>query len=240
MSASIAELSERIERLEQSLSRSRIAMGAVVAGSVLALCGAALVGQVRADGTDGVLRARGLVIEDEAGRPRILIGAPAPRTAARNRTDDLVGLVYLDENGADRLTLGAYPDPMTSEGTAPRRVGGAGLLIHDREGIERGGYGVLDDDTALLTLDWPRTGEGAVISAGEQFAGVGVFHRSEPGVYREAVTMGAIREGEQGFIKMTDAAGVQRLRVELEGTGTPELQVYDEQGSPGRAPAVLE
>ena len=31
--------------------------------------------------TDGVLRARGLVIEDDAGRERILIGAPIPEAA---------------------------------------------------------------------------------------------------------------------------------------------------------------
>lgn len=38
--------------------------------------------------TDGVLRARGLVIEDDAGRERILIGAPIPEAANRVRTDE--------------------------------------------------------------------------------------------------------------------------------------------------------
>ena len=38
-------------------------------------------------GKDGVLRARGLVIEDDAGRERILIGAPIPEAANRVRTD---------------------------------------------------------------------------------------------------------------------------------------------------------
>ena len=37
---------------------------------------------------DGVLRARGLIIEDEAGRERILIGAPVPEAANRVRTDE--------------------------------------------------------------------------------------------------------------------------------------------------------
>ena len=38
--------------------------------------------------TDGVLRARGLIIEDEVGRERILIGAPVPEAANRVRTDE--------------------------------------------------------------------------------------------------------------------------------------------------------
>ena len=38
-------------------------------------------------GTDGVLRARGLIIEDQAGRERILLGAPIPEAANRVRTD---------------------------------------------------------------------------------------------------------------------------------------------------------
>lgn len=40
-----------------------------------------------ATATDGVLRVRGLIIEDGAGRERILIGAPIPEAANRVRTD---------------------------------------------------------------------------------------------------------------------------------------------------------
>ncbi len=36
---------------------------------------------------DGVLRARGLIIEDDAGRERILIGAPIPEAGNRVRAD---------------------------------------------------------------------------------------------------------------------------------------------------------
>ena len=43
-------------------------------------------------GTDGVLRARGLVIEDEAGRERILLGAPVPEAA--NRDEPFLGLTF--------------------------------------------------------------------------------------------------------------------------------------------------
>ena len=37
---------------------------------------------------DGVLRVRGLIVEDAAGRERILIGAPVPEAANRVRTDE--------------------------------------------------------------------------------------------------------------------------------------------------------
>ena len=38
--------------------------------------------------TEDVIRARGLIIEDAAGRERILIGAPVPEAANRVRTDE--------------------------------------------------------------------------------------------------------------------------------------------------------
>ncbi|HEX9931722.1 MAG TPA: hypothetical protein VGB08_02650 [Allosphingosinicella sp.] len=235
------ELEQRLERLERQLKRSRLGLFAAASAMILAAGGsmaradqpaaAPAPAAVAAAAADGVLRLRGLVIEDSAGRPRIVMGAPAPAVAGRNRRDALTGIVYIDENGADRLTFGREPDPMTERGIVPRRVQGAGILIHDRQGIERGGYAVLDDESAILTLDYPRTGEGIALSANERFAAVGVFHRSPLGQYREAVTMGAIRDGEQSFIKMTDTAQNERWRVEARGAGEPRLLVY---GAGGR------
>ena len=96
---------------------------------------------------DGVLRARGLIIEDEAGRERILIGAPVPEAANRVRTDEARvqevwasrypdadgymgyyqgyshetnGLLILSEDGFDRLVLGdPVPDPNIGRRSAP-------------------------------------------------------------------------------------------------------------------------
>jgi len=120
--------------------------------------------------TDGVLRVRGLVIEDEAGRERILIGAPIPTAANRVRTDEARvrelwgprfpdpeqymgwyrdyqhstnGILILSEDGFDRLVLGdPVPDPNIG-----RRIGpNTGLLVNDPEGFERSGYGLIDVD----------------------------------------------------------------------------------------------
>ncbi len=150
-------------------------------------------------GTDGVLRARGLVIEDEAGRERILLGAPIPEAANRVRTDtarlrelwgpehpdieaymdsyqdynhEAYGLVILNEDGFDRLILGEEaPDPHVGKRIAPS----TGLLVHDRMGFERGGFGVLsreDSDFVVLGLDSSRGEAVSLIAYDEGMVGV--------------------------------------------------------------------
>lgn len=179
---------------------------------------------------DDILRVKGLIIEDGQGRARIIMGAPAPKVPGRIRTDDLTGIVYIDENGADRLTFGKEPDPMTPDGIKPRYVGGAGILIHDKEGVERGGFGVLNDDRALLTLDWPKTGEALALSADNHFAAIGLFHWSKPGVYREALTMGVIKKAQQSFLKITDTGGTEQLRVQTDSTQPTLIKQYNKKG----------
>ena len=118
--------------------------------------------------TDGVLRVRGLIIEDEAGRERILIGAPIPGAANRVRTDEARvrelwgprfpdleqymgwyrdyqhstnGILILSEDGVDRLVLG---DPVPDPNIGKRIGANTGLLINDPEGFDRSGYGLID------------------------------------------------------------------------------------------------
>ena len=147
-------------------------------------------GGTTADG-DGVLRARGLIIEDEAGRERILIGAPIPEAANRVRTDEAKareawatrypdpdaymgyyqdyshatnGMLILGEDGFDRLVVGdPAPDPNTG-----RRIGPAtGLVVNDAQGFERTGYGLIDRDgqySVGLGLDTDRIEEGLTLT----------------------------------------------------------------------------
>ncbi|MYA64844.1 MAG: hypothetical protein F4139_05145 [Gemmatimonadetes bacterium] len=140
--------------------------------------------------TDGVLRVRGLIIEDEAGRERILIGAPIPEADNRVRTDEARvrevwasryddgeaymgyyqdydhaanGIVILSEDGFDRVVLGdPVPDPNIGKRIAPS----TGLVINDMQGFERTGYGVLVVDgtyRVVLGLDSNRGREGLVL-----------------------------------------------------------------------------
>lgn len=216
---------ERLERLESKLQIFKV--GFLITFLLLAATLAAVFFGFPAKADDGILRAKGLVINDEQGRPRIVMGAPAPKVKGRTRSDELTGIVYLDENGADRLTFGKEPDPMTAEGVKPRRVGGAGILIHDKQGIERGGYSVLDDETAALTVDYPKTGEAVALSANNMFSAIGLFHRSELGVYREALTFGVIRKNNQSFLKITDTNNTQRLRIQTNDNQKTEIKSYD-------------
>ena len=124
---------DRLARLERQVHYLRVVAGALGALSLVAMGAAFRQGQPQ------ILRARGLIIEDQAGRERILIGAPIPFAKNRVRTDtarvaklwagrfpnpaqymewyrgyrhSMHGMVVLDENGMDRLAVGdSTPDP---------------------------------------------------------------------------------------------------------------------------------
>jgi hypothetical protein len=119
---------------------------------------------------------------------------------------------------------------MTAEGIKPRRMGSAGILIHDRDGLERGGYSVLDDGMAALTIDWPKSGEAVSMAANKDFAALAAWHHSPPGQYREAVTIGSIKKSQTGFIRLSDTNLKERILLSANGAGQPELDVYDEKG----------
>lgn len=115
----------------------------------------------------GIIRAKGIVIEDSSGRDRILIGSPIPHSPERVRTDtNLVkkywaknfddnaqqymewykqykhgaeGIVIMNENGFDRVLLG---DKLADPNTGKRMFEPAGILWNDKEGWELGGAGV--------------------------------------------------------------------------------------------------
>ena len=130
-----------------------------------------------------VIRTQGLVIEDANGKPRILLGPPIPLVPERIRTDtsrvreiwapnftpredwfmdlyktyqhDANGIVFLDENGHDRIAIGdPVPDPWFG-----KRIGAStGMIIQDDEGLERTGYGLLKVNgmyRANLGFDYP-------------------------------------------------------------------------------------
>jgi hypothetical protein len=149
-------LEQRVEQLER---RSRRFMG------VSAILGTALVTLVLSGFTaapkesDRVLRAKGLVIEDAQGRPRVLLGAPFPEVSQRARTDmRSTAMIFLDEQGHDRLTVGeALPAQLQGKiAKSDRRIGSSfGMTIHDLEGNERGGFSFLSNGRASIALDYP-------------------------------------------------------------------------------------
>jgi hypothetical protein len=110
------------------------------------------------------LRARSLIIEDEAGRDRIVVGAPIPEPEGR-RISPSVGLVINDENGAERfgvglqangrMVMGLDAPPGTGDDRNRERItlvadqkGGAYIRFLNRKTLVPGRI-VLDDDDHL-------------------------------------------------------------------------------------------
>lgn len=135
-----------------------------------------------------IIRTQGIIIIDEKGNDRILIGAPIPHSAFRVRSNfekaskawsggyekqfaswynqldhSANGIVILDENGFDRVALGnTVPDP----NIGLRMGASTGLLLNDERGFERSGYGVLKVDgnnRVVLGLDTDKGTEGLVL-----------------------------------------------------------------------------
>lgn len=112
-----------------------------------------------------ILRTRGIIVMDSAGRDRILIGAPFPYSEDRVRTDTAQvrrhwasryeadqymawyrdfhhggnGILVLNESGFDKILLG---DDLADPNTGRRIAEPTGLLWNDDNGFERGGLGL--------------------------------------------------------------------------------------------------
>ncbi|HEX8287646.1 MAG TPA: hypothetical protein VF556_06625 [Pyrinomonadaceae bacterium] len=122
-----------------------------------------------ADSSDKIIKTRGIIVVDEQGRERVLIGAPIPQAKNRVFTDKTkalaawkdkipekaaqqywdnfdklqkasIGMLVLDENGFDRVVIGdQLPDANTG-----KRIGSAtGITIHSDKGFERAGFGTI-------------------------------------------------------------------------------------------------
>lgn len=138
-----------------------------------------------------ILRTRGIVIEDENGNERILIGAPIPFAQNRVRTDTNIikatwgqwmgknylewykdyahhmnGILIMNEDGWDKIAIGdPAPDPIFGKRIGPS----TGMIINDDEGQERSGYGLVDVNGELrmvLGLDNASGTEGATLAVG--------------------------------------------------------------------------
>lgn len=166
----------RIAALERRL---RWLAGYAAVLTLVAL-GAVMTGAGSRDGAPEIIRAKGLVIVDEHGRDRILVGAPIPASADRVRTDfakasaawgkrypnmdwyktlnhSTNGMMILDDHGFDRIVVG---DPVPDPNIGARVSASTGLAINDAEGFERSGWGHFPKSGHVgLGLDHPG-GEG--------------------------------------------------------------------------------
>ena len=197
-------MNEGIDSLRQELALQKRKLNRVMLISallILVLSSQFLFSFREYDGNK-VLRARGLVIVDDNGKERILIGAPLPDAQNRVRTDtarvralwskrfgnpdqymkwykdyshQANGILILDEQGFDKVCLG---DGVPDANIGPRIGKQTGLIFCDPEGFERGGIGILNvgpkQNRAVMALD----GEN-----GTDATGISVMEDGETGFF---------------------------------------------------------
>jgi hypothetical protein len=225
---------ERLKTLENKTARLSVVCGLQLA-VVCGLC-FALFQQERVKAAEGsrVLRAKGLIIEDSHGRARVLLGSPLPSVSERLRLDaSTTSMVFLDEQGHDRLTLGEEPEPQIAgkvSQTMHRIAPGFGVVIHDGSGDERGTYGWLANGRALITLDRPGLDAwAAVVDDKTGFAGMRVEY--PPDVARDSNAIEIGTKGKQAFVKLQDTNEKDRAVFALEGDGRTEFRTLDGMGA---------
>jgi len=166
----------RLEKVEKQYKNFKN----ISIGSILILLLAVLyLAHKQSDGSR-LIRTQGIIIEDENGKDRILIGAPIPYSKDRVRTDTTLvrkhwasrifpndpdrymgyykdyynatnGMVIMNEEGFDRVLLG---DKLADSNTGKRLFEAAGITWNTKEGFELGGAGVntAEDGTARSVI----------------------------------------------------------------------------------------
>lgn len=134
-----------------------------------------------------IIRAKGIILEDENGRDRILIGAPVPYSKDRVRTDlkkveaqwakeygkdymkwykdyyhGTYGMIVMDDKGIDKLLVG---DKLADPNVGKRISDATGITWNDENGMERGGLGLqkikgTNNYRGVLGFDDNQGGEG--------------------------------------------------------------------------------
>ena len=158
-------LNARVASLEWRLRRTRLLV-AVFAALAIA---APLVAWRSAE--PEVLRVRALIVVDERGRERVVIGAPIPEPAGR-RIAPATGLAINDSAGAERFGLGLFPNgrvvmgfdapPGTGDDRNRERItlvadsqGGAHIRFLDRTTRAKAFLRLAADNQVYLDLlDW--------------------------------------------------------------------------------------
>lgn len=213
----LASLKRQVKHL-QIMCASCLLLLVVVGTSGFAL-------QEKAGDRATVLHLRGLVIEDEQGRPRILLGSPTPTTAGRKRPEPVDGIVLLGPNGADRFVV-SYPgyEPQVLGKVAKRTYDApsAGFMINDADGNERIGLGTSDDGTrSVLGMDYSdRDAMGLVVSP--NFTGLAMFARTGP--HNDQITMGITKNGT-ATAKLANTDGDEGIIADVQKDAILKLQV---------------
>lgn len=154
----MGEVEERIQKLEEKLRSHRIAFTVLGAVAVVGLLGA------WKTSPQNVIRTHQIIIENEAGRRRMVIGAQSDFGGQREPS---IGMVLNDTLGFERFGLGLRPSGRMSMGfDAPlgkgddrnrERIniiadedGGAQIRFLDRETFVKGRISLTDDNRLVV------------------------------------------------------------------------------------------
>ena len=197
-------MNSQIETLQRQLDQQNKRLNKIVffSGLIIVCLLSQFLFSFREADENKILRAKGIVIVDDHGRERILIGAPLPQAGNRVRTDTARvralwsqrfgnanqymkwykdydhkanGILILDEQGYDIVCLG---DGVPDANIGPRIGKQTGLIFCDNEGFERGGIGVINvgdkQNRVVMALD----GEN-----GTDATGISVMEDGETGFF---------------------------------------------------------
>jgi hypothetical protein len=180
------EILNKLQEMENRYRRTKRLFIGFVSVTLLAVFG---LGFAKTDKFD-LIRAKGIIIEDENGKDRILIGAPIPYSKNRVRTDTALvrkyfasdvakdpnqymewykkyrhsafGMVVMNEKGIDVMQMG---DQLSDPNVGRRIFLPTGILLNNQKGLEVGGFGThtFDDGRSgvALGLDDPGNGREA-------------------------------------------------------------------------------
>jgi hypothetical protein len=172
-----------------------------------------------------ILHVRGIVIEDESGHPRLVLGAPVANQG-RKRQDEVTGFVLLSSDGTDRLTIGTADYDQVNGALQHRIANGVGVLLNDTRGNERAGFGILDNGRVTLGLDRAHGEEGAFLTINDEdgFAGLVVKDVGSCVVS----TLGNSQQNGTRLL-LRDKGCADRVVLRISDASTPQLEVRDRQ-----------
>lgn len=115
----------KIDRLTRALLALLVAgVWGLLLQSVLSPQGAALPAAQASAQAPNVIKARGLIIVDDRGRDRIIIGSPVPSAKGGERISPGHGMIILDPEGYERFGVGLMDNGNMGMGfDAPRGTG---------------------------------------------------------------------------------------------------------------------
>ena len=235
------DLQKRIQSAELQIKVLRIACTVQLLLLLVTVTTVLFIRSVWAASSSDVLHVRGLVIEDAQGRPSVLLGAPFANVDARRRQDEgSAAMLFLNENGADRLLIGEgiatqIDGKIYSQQQRAVQGSGYGVTIMDGSGNERCGFGFTALSTgggrATISLDraigdaW-----GALVDDKTGWAGM-IFNYPMPtGEYQPGIEMGVL--SERPFLHFKDKKDNSRAEISIAPDGVPSLTVYDAKGKP--------